>query len=84
MNFVHCLHIVLVIGKYTDVFRGIFSDEGGSGRRRYDGGSFHGGVFNGKREFSMQGVPDFPLFSKKRSEIELKKQILSIESKEQY
>ena len=21
MNFAHCLHIVLVIGKYTDIFR---------------------------------------------------------------
>ena len=24
MNFVHCLQIVLVIGKYTDVFKGDF------------------------------------------------------------
>ena len=24
MNFAHCLHIVLVIAKYTDIFRGIF------------------------------------------------------------
>ena len=28
MNFAHCLHIVLVIGKHTDISRGIFSGEG--------------------------------------------------------
>jgi len=28
MNFAHCLHIVLVIGKYSSVFRGIFSGGG--------------------------------------------------------
>ena len=29
MNFAHCLHIVLVIGKYTDIFRKDFFSVGG-------------------------------------------------------
>ena len=46
MNFVHCLHIVLVIGKYIDVFGGIFPGGGGvSGGLVYVGRSFHGGIF---------------------------------------
>ena len=36
MNYAHCLHIVTVIGKYTDVFRGIFSGGGGEGVTRED------------------------------------------------
>ena len=31
MNFPHCLHIGLVIGKYTDFFRVDFSSDGGEG-----------------------------------------------------
>ena len=31
MNFAHCLHIVLVIGKHTDVLGGYFSDGVGGG-----------------------------------------------------
>jgi len=40
MNFAYCFHIVLVIGKYTDIFKGDFSG-GGSGGKGYVGGSFH-------------------------------------------
>ena len=29
MNFTNCLHTVLVIGKYADIFRRFFSGEGG-------------------------------------------------------
>ena len=39
--------------------------------------------FDGGREFSMKGVPDFPALLKKRSEIKQKKQVFSTESKEQ-
>ena len=42
MNFVYCLHRVLVIGKYTDIFWG------------EDGGNV-GGSSCGGREFSMRG-----------------------------
>ena len=42
-----CLGIVMVIGKCTDVFRGIFFGLGGGG---YVGGSFLGGIFHGGRE----------------------------------
>ena len=52
-NFDQCLHIVMVIGKCTDVFRGIFSSvrkvlRGGV----YMGRSFHVGICHGRREFS--------------------------------
>ena len=58
MNSAHCLYIVLVIGKHTDIFRRIFI-VGGSGGEGYVGGSFHGVFFNRGRGFSMKGVPDF-------------------------
>ena len=46
MVFAHCLHIVFVIRKFTDIFRGFFSEGGGggSGLRDYVGGSFHGRI----------------------------------------
>ena len=50
-NFDQCLHIVMVIGKCTDVFRGIFFCLGvglmGGG---YGGGSFLGGICHGGRK----------------------------------
>ena len=52
MNFVHCLHIVLFIGIYTDVFRWIFSD-GGEGwvkEVKWED-PFHGGIFMGEGKF---------------------------------
>ena len=52
MNFAYCLHIVLVIRKFTDVFRGNFSGEdwgGGSRGGDYVGGYFPGGIFHGGR-----------------------------------
>ena len=30
------------------------------------GGSLHGGIFHGGREFSMKKAPDFPTLFKKR------------------
>ena len=55
VNSGHCLHIVLVIGKYTDIFKEDFMwwSEGLEGEILL-GGSFHGGIFNGGREFSMK------------------------------
>ena len=49
-NFDQCLHIVMVIGKCTDVFRGIFFGLGGF-EGGYVGGSFHEGTSHGGRDF---------------------------------
>ena len=52
MNFAHSLLIVLVTGRYTDVFRtDYFSGEwaGGLGYMRL---YFHGGIYQERREFS--------------------------------
>ena len=53
MNFAHRLHIILVIGKYTDVFKRIFSGGGGG---VYAGGSIHGGILWGKGIFKESGA----------------------------
>ena len=47
INLDQCLHIVMAIGKCTDVFRGIFWLKG----RGYMGGSFYGGICHGETEF---------------------------------
>ena len=47
-NFDQCLHIVMVIGKCTDVFRGILFR--GPRRGGYVGGSFLGGICHGGRK----------------------------------
>ena len=50
-NFDQCLHIVMVIGKCTDVFRGIlFCLEVGLREGGYVGGSFLGGICHGGRK----------------------------------
>ena len=50
-NFDQCLHIVMVIGKCTDVFRGILFCLGvGLRREGYVGGSFLGGICHGGRK----------------------------------
>ena len=50
-NFDQCLHIVMVIGKCTDVFRGILFYLGvGLRRGGYVGGSFLGGICHGGRK----------------------------------
>ena len=57
-NFDQCLHIVMMIGKCTDVFRGILWLGGGGGgvrRRRYVGETFHGGICHGGRKFPWKG-----------------------------
>ena len=75
MNFAHCLYIVLVIGKCTDVFRGGFSlvkEVGGC-----VGGSLHGG-----RDITVKGVPYFPALFRKQSVFF--KQAFSTESKDQH
>jgi len=80
MNFAHCLHIGLVIGNYTDVFRGIFS---GGGFGSYEVGSFQRGSFHDGREFFMKGMPDSPALFNKRSGIN-KKISFSFESKDHH
>jgi len=50
-NFEQCLHIIMVIGKCTDVFRGLFFWGGEKLRGGYMGGSFHGAIFHGGKEF---------------------------------
>ena len=68
VNSRHCLHIVLVIGKYAHVFRGIFSGGGeGLGAEGYLGGPFQGGNFHMRREFSLKGAPGFTTTFKKQS-----------------
>ena len=57
--FIFNLHIVMVTGKCTDVFRGYFW----FGGRGYAGGSFHGGTFN---VLSMEGAQDFLALFKKQ------------------
>ena len=70
MNFVQCLHIVLVIGKYTDVFRkNFFSGGGGAGGGDYSGESFRGGCFFGVRDISMKGAPDFQTLFKNNQKL---------------
>ena len=54
-NFDLCLHIVMVTGKCTDVFRGIFFGWGGKLRGSYVEGSFHGGTSHGGRDFQWRG-----------------------------
>ena len=50
------LHIVMVTGKCTDVFRRIFLVGGGGELRAdYVGGSFHGGTSHGERDFEWRG-----------------------------
>ena len=53
-----CLHIVMVIGKCTEVFRGIFWSGGREfeGRVCYVGGSFHGGICHGEENFNEGGA----------------------------
>ena len=51
-NVEQCLHIVMVIGKCTDVFRGIFWLRGGG----YVGETFHGGICHREEDFHEGGV----------------------------
>ena len=64
MNFAQRLHIVLVIGKYTEIFRRDFFWWAESGEGCYVGESFHGGCFHGGREISMKDAPGFPVLFK--------------------
>ena len=52
MNYVQCLHIILVIGKYTKVFRASFSGSWGGV------GFYVGGAFRGGRDIAMKGASD--------------------------
>ena len=77
MKFAYCLHISLVIGKYSDVFRRILSG-GGSGRKGYSGGSFHGGIFFGGRGFSMNRAPYFLELFKNDQKLNKKKKVFQL------
>ena len=50
-----CLHIVMVIGKCTDTFRGFFGWEEGLRGWRYVGETFQGGICHGGKEFPWRG-----------------------------
>ena len=49
----------MVIGKCTDVFRGIFWFGGGAEGRNCVGGSFLGGICHGGKKNSMKRAQDF-------------------------
>ena len=50
----------MVIGKCTDVFRGLFRVEGGGlGARDYVGGSFQGVIYHEGRKFPQRGCRIF-------------------------
>ena len=55
MNFVHCLYIVLVIRKYTDVFMRDFSGGGSGGRVGLPGRIFPWRNFSWGKIISMKG-----------------------------
>ena len=60
INFDQCLHIVMVIGKCTDVFRGIFFWFGGGVEgRRLCGRIFPWGNMSWGKKNSMKRAQDF-------------------------
>ena len=61
VNFAHCLHVVLVIGKHSYIFKEGFSNRGEGRGEGYVGGSFHGGKI-----IFQHSTPDFPALFKKR------------------
>ena len=63
MNFAHCLHTVFVIGKYTDVFRGISSGGGWGDWVTWEILSME--EFFMKKIISMKGALDIPALFKK-------------------
>ena len=64
-NFDQCLHTVMVIGKCTDVFRGMFWLEELLRRGRYVGGTFPKGNLSCGKKISMKGAQDFLALFKK-------------------
>ena len=68
MNFTHCLHIVLVIGMYTDVSRVIFSSGGGGSGRIFPWRYYSWG-----RECFMKGVSNFSALLKNNKKLNKKK-----------
>ena len=63
MNFAHCLHIELIIGKYTDVFRRIFfwCMGGGPGLGvTWENLSMEEFSLPWEKGIFHEGVPDFP------------------------
>jgi len=61
MNFANFLHIVLIIGKYTDVFRGIFS-----GGREVRGMELREKIFPWGKIVFMTGPLNFRALIKKQ------------------
>ena len=84
MNFAHCLHIILVIGKHTQVFRGIFFWRGKSEGGGYVEGSLHERYFSWGKGIFHKGGARLPSINEKNDEKLNKKQVFSTESKEQY
>ena len=56
----------MVIGKYTDVFRGYFWLEGGVEQRGLCGGNFPWSNFSCPKEISMKGTQHFVASFKKK------------------
>ena len=72
-NFDQSLHIVMVIGKCTDVFRGILFCLGvGLRGGGYVGGSFLGGVGHGGKKFNEKGVGFSSITIRKQWKINMK------------
>ena len=75
----------MVIGKYTvqtfsgEIFPGSW---GGGGFGGFVGGSFHEESFHGGRDIAMKGTPDFPALFKKRSELNIKKQVFQLQQQQ--
>ena len=65
-NFDLCLHIVMVIGRYTGVFRRIFLVVGGLRRGGYAGGTFHREFIMGEENFH-EGRAGFTSIIKKKN-----------------
>ena len=66
-NFDQCLHIAMVIGKCTGVFRRIFWLGKGLRRGGYAGGTFYRGICHGGKKISMKGAQDLLALLKKKT-----------------
>ena len=72
-NFDQCLHIVMVIWKCTDVFRGMFRLWGGSIRGGYVRGTSLGGLCHGEENFNEWSTGFSSTIKKRNEKINMKK-----------
>ena len=80
-NFDHCLHIVMVIGKCTDVLRGIFWFGASLRGGKCVGGSCLGVICHGEEKFNEAGAGFSSITITKQWKNKHEK-VFSIESKE--